>query len=391
MGVGDFSQEIDRAWKGLEKWTRTEPSTGDSFMPPSQSQGWDTPLSMLGILRNAEGRDFTPQESRSLTRAAEWLIRVQPRQDGDWTYMAPELKPGGWSFLDTNPIYPDTDVTGVTLEALALYMNKPELQKIPGIKESFNRGFDWLIGMQNKDGSFPAWDRGASQAMAIMGRAAGFPDFMDIGQVDVSSRIIKELTVILSLGILDPERQKQAEDTIEMAGKYIMENRSTNSPMTWFGDWASNYVYGTGEAMDALLAAQQITVDEATPSIEWLASLQQADGGWGEDSSSYEAKKYVQGPTNVGQSYAPLMALIRYEEAYRAEYGTASPYRAQIDKAVNFIKRKIGIDGEVNERTFSGVMVKGLWFVNYELLPEQYALMTLARYEEFKENEAHAR
>ena len=58
---------------------------------------------------------------------------------------------------------------------------------------------------------------------------------------------------------------------------------------SWYGRWGMNYIYGTWSVLCALNAAG---VDHDAPEMRkaaaWLIAIQNADGGWGEDGTSYK-------------------------------------------------------------------------------------------------------
>src|SRR5256885_14311673 len=77
---------------------------------------------------------------------------------------------------------------------------------------------------------------------------------------------------------------------------------------SWYGRWGLNYVYGTWSVLCALNAAG---VDHADPmmrkAVDWLVSIQNKDGGWGEDAVSYrldyrgiEGRPSTTSPTALG-------------------------------------------------------------------------------------------
>ena len=64
------------------------------------------------------------------------------------------------------------------------------------------------------------------------------------------------------------------------------------------GRWGLNYIYGTWSVLCALNAAG---VDHQDPmirkAVDWLVSIQNEDGGWGEDAVSYQLDyKGFEGP-----------------------------------------------------------------------------------------------
>ena len=58
---------------------------------------------------------------------------------------------------------------------------------------------------------------------------------------------------------------------------------------SWYGRWGMNYIYGTWSVLCALNVAG---IDRGSPMVRkaaaWLISIQNADGGWGEDGTSYK-------------------------------------------------------------------------------------------------------
>ena len=58
---------------------------------------------------------------------------------------------------------------------------------------------------------------------------------------------------------------------------------------SWYGRWGLNYIYGTWSSLCALNACG---IDHSSPEIRkavnWLMSIQNPDGGWGEDGTSYK-------------------------------------------------------------------------------------------------------
>ena len=81
---------------------------------------------------------------------------------------------------------------------------------------------------------------------------------------------------------------------------------------SWFGRWGANYVYGTGAAVPALIAAG---VKPSKPAIRravaWLEEHQNPDGGWGEDLRSYDDSALAgRGTSTASQTAWALLALL---------------------------------------------------------------------------------
>ena len=58
---------------------------------------------------------------------------------------------------------------------------------------------------------------------------------------------------------------------------------------SWYGRWGMNYIYGTWSVLCALKAAGlPPDAPEMAKARDWLISIQNSDGGWGEDGTSYK-------------------------------------------------------------------------------------------------------
>ena len=85
-------------------------------------------------------------------------------------------------------------------------------------------------------------------------------------------------------------REPGYEHSARRGVDYLLAKQEENG--SWFGRWGVNYVYGTGAALPALEAAG-IPHDHPAMrrAVAWLESVQQEDGGFGEDCRSYDARR----------------------------------------------------------------------------------------------------
>jgi len=92
--------------------------------------------------------------------------------------------------------------------------------------------------------------------------------------------------------------------------QWLLDNQETDG--SWFGRWGANYLYGTGAAVPALVAAG-VAVDAPSirRAVHWLEQHQNEDGGWGEDLRSYvDASWRGRGESTASQTAWALLALL---------------------------------------------------------------------------------
>jgi squalene-hopene/tetraprenyl-beta-curcumene cyclase len=77
---------------------------------------------------------------------------------------------------------------------------------------------------------------------------------------------------------------------------------------SWYGRWGVAYIYGTCFALRGLRAMGE---DDHEPHIqranEWLRSIQNSDGGWGESCASYDNDIYTAAESTPSQTAWALM------------------------------------------------------------------------------------
>ncbi len=66
---------------------------------------------------------------------------------------------------------------------------------------------------------------------------------------------------------------------------------------SWYGRWGVDYIYGTCFCAAGLAGAARETIAKLhiLRAGEWLRSIQNADGGWGESCASYDQACFVAG------------------------------------------------------------------------------------------------
>jgi hypothetical protein len=114
---------------------------------------------------------------------------------------------------------------------------------------------------------------------------------------------------------------------------------------SWYGRWGVNYIYGTWSALCALGAAGLGTDAAAvTRAAGWLGAIQNLDGDWGEDGSSYKLA-YVETGLNLVDvedvALGHLLALERGQVGERYILGADNlMLRALLDEIVELGGRR---------------------------------------------------
>lgn len=197
---------------------------------------------------------------------ADWHLGCQHRQRHPFT----GADPGGWAWTDLSGGVPDADDTPAAI--LALHRMTPYLdrQRKGQIDEATQRGTDWLLRLQNRDGGWPTFCRG-------WGRLP-----FDRSSTDLTAHALRAIHVTA-----DPWESSIQETRAIRRGESFLRNQQQADgswlPL-WFGnqdrDDEANPVYGTSRVL--LWTATSTTMVESTRrGIDYLLSAQNGDGGWG--------------------------------------------------------------------------------------------------------------
>ena len=129
----------------------------------------------------------------------------------------------------------------------------------------------------------------------------------------------------------------------------------------WYGRWGVNYIYGTWQVLHGL---KEIHFPMDHPALvraaDWLESVQQADGSWGETCKTYDDPTCMgQGDPTPTQTAWAVLALIA---AGRAE---SEAVRRGIDWLLTTQKD----DGTWYDETYTGTGFPKVFYLRYHLYP----------------------
>ncbi|TCS92203.1 prenyltransferase/squalene oxidase repeat-containing protein [Hazenella coriacea] len=285
---------IQKAYHGLTQLVYPLPQ--GAHLQETTSTVWDTSL-ILYALQKAGVSSKHP----SIKKGLAYLKKRQHTKIGDWKLRNPLGAPGGWGFSDINTINPDVDDTTACLRAFT-----PTVRKGKKVN-TFQRGLQWLRSMQNSDGGWPAFERNTNKFwFKFLPFEDGKSVWGDPSSADLTGRTLQFIGSELDGSLKDIQVQR--------AYQWLIKNQLPDG--SWFGRWGVTYIYGTWAALTGLAS---IGIPKEHPTVakgtNWLHSIQNEDGGWGESCYSDTANKYI--PLNAStpvQTAWALDALIAFHD-----------------------------------------------------------------------------
>jgi squalene-hopene/tetraprenyl-beta-curcumene cyclase len=142
---------------------------------------------------------------------------------------------------------------------------------------------------------------------------------------------------------------------------------------SWYGRWGMNYIYGTWSVLCALgAAAPDRAVEAKQKAVDWLVSIQNADGGWGEDGTSYKLdyRGYEPSPSTASQTAWALLGLM-------AAGALGHP---AVQRGIEYLLNTQGADGFWAEERYTATGFPRVFYLRYHGYPKFFPLWALARY-----------
>ncbi|SEP76471.1 squalene-hopene/tetraprenyl-beta-curcumene cyclase [Faunimonas pinastri] len=335
------------------------------YCQPCLSPIWDTALASHALLETGD-----PEAEAQAFRSLEWLRQRQVLDvKGDWAEERPDVRPGGWAFQYNNAHYPDLDDTAVVV--MAMDRARAKLADGAAYDKAIARGREWTVGLQSRNGGWGAFDADNSYHYLNNIPFADHGALLDPPTVDVSARCV---SMLAQLGDTDSPQMKAAL-------KYLEDDQEADG--SWFGRWGVNYIYGTWSALCALNAAG---IHPQAPmmrrAVDWLVSIQNADGGWGEscDSYSLDYKGYEPAPSTASQTAWALIGLMAAGEVDHPAVARGIAYLAQTQAD----------DGLWPQEHYTGGGFPRVFYLRYHGYPKFFPLWAMARYRNLKQSNSHA-
>jgi squalene-hopene/tetraprenyl-beta-curcumene cyclase len=217
--------------------------------------------------------------------------------------------------------------------------------------------------MQSENGGFAAFDTDNEYYYLNQIPFADHGALLDPPTADVTARC---LSMLAQLGARRGEGQP-----LDKAIDYLLRTQEKDG--SWYGRWGMNYIYGTWSVLCALNAAQ---LDASSPpvrnAVEWLVSIQNSDGGWGEDGDSYKLdyQGYESAPSTASQTAWALLGLMAAGEVDHPS----------VKRGIDYLLGRQGSDGFWAEQRFTATGFPRVFYLRYHGYAKFFPLWALARY-----------
>ena len=334
----------------------------EAYCQPCVSPVWDTALTCHALLEVG-----TKAAVDRAKRGLDWLKPLQVLDVvGDWASFRPDAPPGGWAFQYANPHYPDLDDTAVVVMAM-------DRAEGAGGKfdDNIERARRWIAGMQCENGGWGAFDADNNYDYLNNIPFADHGALLDPPTADLTGRC---LSMLAQLG-----DKPETSPPIQRALAFLRRDQRPEG--SWYGRWGLNYIYGTWSVLCGLNA---LGIDSAAPevrrAVDWLLSIQNADGGWGEDATSYKLdyQGHEPAPSTASQTAWALLGLMA---------GGAVDHPA-VARGIAYLTNTQGADGLWAEARYTATGFPRVFYLRYHGYPKFFPLWAMARYRNLKTRNA---
>ncbi len=335
----------------------------EAYCQPCLSPVWDTALTAHTLL------EVGGEECERRTLSSLECLRPMQVTDtvGDWKSTRPDVRPGGWAFQYANPHYPDLDDTAVVVMAMDRIAGRLPNSGNGTFTAAIDRAQEWIVGMQSSNGGWAAFDADNEYYYLNQIPFSDHGALLDPPTADVTARCV---SMLAQLGA-----RPGTSEPLDKAIAYLLCTQEKDG--SWYGRWGMNYVYGTWSALCALNAAGvEASSPEVHNAVQWLLSIQNSDGGWGESGDSYrlDYRGYEAAPSTASQTAWALLGLM----------AAGAVDHAAVVKGIRYLLTGQGEDGFWEEPYFTATGFPRVFYLRYHGYAKFFPLWALARYRNLK-------
>jgi squalene-hopene/tetraprenyl-beta-curcumene cyclase len=319
------------------------------FFQPCFSPVWDTAIAAYALAQADFGNG-------ALRAAADWLLSKEIRRTGDWSIKRPNVEPSGWAFEYSNAFYPDIDDTAMAMLALSQSTASDAMAQ----KACHLRAVDWLLAMQSSDGGWAAFDADNNWEFLSHVPFADHNAMLDPACADITGRVLEALSAH------NVDRNHRA---IRRGVDWLVRNQQPDG--SWYGRWGVAYIYGTCFALRGLSASGESDREaHVLRAGEWLRSIQNADGGWGESCASYDNGVFTPAASTPSQTAWAILGLI----------AGGDPSSLSVRHGIEYLLETQKPDGSWDEELATGTGFPKVFYLNYHLYKDYFPLLALASF-----------
>ncbi|RAH68859.1 terpene cyclase/mutase family protein [Aspergillus aculeatinus CBS 121060] len=335
------------------------------------SPTWDTILMSIALCDASH-----PKDSQRLHRAIKWIQNRQLTQPyGDWQVYSPKTIPGGFSFEYFNTWYPDVDDTAAAI--IAFLKHGTDLTH-----HNVIRAVLWILGMQNKDGGWGAFDINNDALFLNKIPFSDMDSLCDPSSADVTGRVLEAFGLLFRSPVADyagSDLLSQMRTASDRAIEYLAQTQEADG--SWYGRWGCNYIYGTCNVLCGLkyFTKHSSRIPALTSrAVQWILSIQNPDGGWGESLQTYRSGSRVglDHSSTASQTGWAVMALLPY----------LAPSAPAIERGVGYLiqtqskQEGSGKGATWEESRYTGTGFPNFFYLGYALYAHYFPMMALGRY-----------
>ena len=214
--------------------------------------------------------------------------------------------------------------------------------------------------MQSKDGGWAAFDADNNWQFLSEVPFADHNAMLDPSCADITGRVLEALCA---------HGLDRTHKSVRRGVDYLVRTQEPDG--SWYGRWGVAYIYGTCFALRGLRAAgeddREVHVLRAG---EWLRSIQNADGGWGEGCASYDNGVFTPAESTPSQTAWAILGLL-------AGGDTTSQ---SVHKGIEYLLRTQRSNGSWDEELATGTGFPKVFYLNYHLYRLYFPLLALAEY-----------